>query len=79
MTQIPRLAMNDGYSIPQLGFGIWKVPVDNAATAVEQALRLGYPLIDGANLYPNEAGLGEGLRGSGAPREDGLLPTKLPP
>ena len=77
MTQIPRLAMNDGYSIPQLGFGIWKVPVDNAATAVEQALRLGYPLIDGAYLYLNEAGLGEGLRASGVPREDVFVTTKV--
>ena len=67
MTEILRLTFNDGYTMPQFGFGIWQVPEDIAAEAVEGALRLGYPLIDGAYLYLNEAGLGEGLRASGVP------------
>jgi len=77
MTDIPRLALNDGHTIPQFGFGIWHVPVDVTAKAVESALRLGYPLVDGAYLYDNEEGLGEGLRRSGVPRDDVFITTKV--
>ncbi len=77
MSQVPNLTMNDGHRIPQLGFGIWQVPNDIAAEAVENALRVGYRLIDGAYLYMNEEGLGEGLRASGVPREDVFVTTKV--
>ncbi|MCB1358813.1 MAG: aldo/keto reductase [Maritimibacter sp.] len=77
MTEILRLTFNDGYTMPQFGFGIWQVPEDIAAEAVEGALRLGYPLIDGAYLYLNEAGLGEGLRASGVPRDEVFVTTKV--
>jgi len=77
MTDIPHLRFHDGNSIPQLGFGIWQVPPEVAADAVESALRIGYRLIDGAYLYMNEAGLGEGLRRSGVPREDVFITTKV--
>jgi len=77
MTDIPRLRFHDGNSIPQLGFGIWQVPPTVAAEAVESALRVGYRLIDGAYLYMNEAGLGEGLKKSGVPREDVFITTKV--
>ncbi|HCQ65136.1 MAG TPA: oxidoreductase [Rhodobacteraceae bacterium] len=77
MTDIPRLRFHDGNSIPQLGFGIWQVPPTVAAEAVESALRVGYRLIDGAYLYMNEAGLGEGVKKSGVPREDVFITTKV--
>lgn len=77
MTDVPRLPLNDGTTIPQLGFGIWQVPPEIAADAVESALRTGYRLIDGAYLYLNEEGLGEGLRRSGVPREDVFITTKV--
>lgn len=77
MQEIPRLALHDGNSIPQLGFGIWQVPPAIAAEAVSNALKTGYRLIDGAYLYMNEAGLGEGLRASGVPREDVFITTKV--
>jgi len=77
MADIPQLTFNDGNTMPQFGFGIWQVPEDIAAEAVESALRLGYPLIDGAYLYLNEAGLGEGLRNSGVPRDDVFVTTKV--
>ncbi|SDI66324.1 aldo/keto reductase [Aliiruegeria lutimaris] len=77
MTKIPKITMNDGYTIPQFGFGIWEVPPAAAADAVESALRLGYPLIDGAYFYKNEEGLGEGLRRSGVAREDVFITTKV--
>jgi len=77
MADIPQLTFNDGNTMPQFGFGIWKVAPDVAANAVEGALRLGYPLIDGAYIYGNEAGLGEGLRTSGVPRDDVFVTTKV--
>ncbi|MDV7145794.1 aldo/keto reductase [Tropicimonas sp. TH_r6] len=77
MPNVPILTLNDGTRIPQLGFGIWQVPEDVAAEAVESALRIGYRLIDGAYLYMNEAGLGEGLRASGVPREEVFITTKV--
>lgn len=77
MDDIPRLTLHDGTSIPQLGFGIWQVPQDIAAEAVSNALITGYRLIDGAYLYMNEAGLGEGLRASGVPRSDVFITTKV--
>lgn len=77
MPDIPRLSLHDGNSIPQLGFGIWKVPQDIAADAVRSALETGYRLIDGAYLYMNEQGLGEGLRASGVPREEVFITTKV--
>ncbi len=77
MADIPRLAFNDGHSIPQFGFGIWRVPQDICAEAVASALGLGYRLIDGAYLYLNEKELGEGLRRSGVPRDEVFITTKV--
>lgn len=77
MTDIPRLKFHDGNSIPQLGFGIWQVATDIAADVVQSALETGYRLIDGAYLYDNEEGLGEGLRRSGVPREQVFITTKV--
>ncbi|MDJ1018465.1 MAG: aldo/keto reductase [Paracoccaceae bacterium] len=77
MTDVPSLGFHDGHSIPQLGFGIWQVSPDMAAEAVRNALQTGYRLIDGAYLYMNEAGLGEGLRASGVSREDVFITTKV--
>lgn len=77
MTDIPRLTFHDGRSMPQLGFGIWEVPPEITAGVVERALLTGYRLIDGAYLYHNEAGMGEGLRRSGIAREEVFLTTKV--
>ncbi|MFN3275821.1 MAG: aldo/keto reductase [Paracoccus sp. (in: a-proteobacteria)] len=76
MTQ-PMMALNDGNRMPQLGAGIWQI--NDAATpeAVAQALRIGYRLIDGAAAYGNERGLGEGVRGSGLPRGEVFVTSKL--
>jgi 2,5-diketo-D-gluconate reductase A len=72
-----RLRLNDGYSIPALGLGIWQVPADQTAATVATALQLGYRLVDGAAIYGNEAGLGEGLRSSGVPRDEVFVTTKV--
>ena len=73
----PRLSLNDGHSIPQLGFGLWQVPAAITAETTATALRLGYGLVDGAAIYGNEEGQGEGIRRSGLPREDIFVTTKV--
>jgi 2,5-diketo-D-gluconate reductase A len=72
-----RLRMNDGQTIPRLGLGIWQVPPAITAETVAAALKLGYRLVDGAAIYGNEEGLGEGVRQSGLPRDDVFVTTKV--
>lgn len=74
---IPSLPFHDGKSIPQLGFGLWQIPEDTTGQSVHQALGLGYRLLDGAAIYGNEVGQGEGLRLSGLPRCDVFVTTKV--
>lgn len=76
MTQ-PMLTLNDGRQMPQLGFGLWRVPAGITATTTKAALKLGYRLVDGAAIYGNEEGLGEGLRASGLPRDQVFVTTKV--
>lgn len=73
----PRLSLNDGRSIPQLGFGLWQVPAATTAATTATALRLGYRLVDGAAIYGNEEGQGEGIRQSGLPRDQVFVTTKV--
>ncbi|NHB76289.1 aldo/keto reductase [Rhodobacter calidifons] len=73
----PMLPLNDGRQIPQLGFGLWQVPAASTAETTATALKLGYRLVDGAAIYGNEVGLGEGVRASGLPREDIFVTTKV--
>ncbi|WUD78717.1 aldo/keto reductase [Streptomyces sp. NBC_00510] len=63
--------------MPQLGFGVWQVPDDEAATAVATALEAGYRSIDTAALYRNERGTGRAIAASGIPREELFVTTKL--
>ncbi len=72
-----RLRLNDGHMIPQLGLGIWQVPAETTATTVATALGMGYRLIDGAAIYGNEVGQGEGIRQSGLPRDEVFVTTKV--
>ena len=71
------ITLNNGLEIPQLGFGVWKVPDVEAETAVEQALVAGYRLIDTAKVYRNEVGVGKALATTTVPREDLFVTTKL--
>ncbi|MCX4704794.1 aldo/keto reductase [Streptomyces sp. NBC_01373] len=63
--------------MPQLGFGVWQVPDDEAEQAVTTALEAGYRSIDTAAIYGNEEGTGEAIAASGVPREDVFVTTKL--
>ncbi|MEU8861927.1 aldo/keto reductase [Streptomyces umbrinus] len=63
--------------MPQLGFGVWQVPDDEAERAVATALEAGYRSIDTAAIYGNEKGTGRGLASSGVARKDLFVTTKL--
>ncbi|MFD2685157.1 aldo/keto reductase [Streptomyces phyllanthi] len=63
--------------MPQLGFGVWQVPDDEAETAVSTALEAGYRSIDTAAIYGNEEGTGKAINASGIPRQDLFVTTKL--
>ncbi|WP_139286087.1 aldo/keto reductase [Tsukamurella tyrosinosolvens] len=71
------MKLNNGTSIPQLGFGVWQVPDDGARDAVAEALRVGYRSIDTAKVYENEAGTGGAIAESGLARDEVFLTTKL--
>jgi diketogulonate reductase-like aldo/keto reductase len=77
MPAIPAIALNDGRSMPQLGFGVWQVPNHEATVIVREALDAGYRSIDTAAIYGNEEGVGEALRAASVPREELFITTKL--
>ncbi len=74
---VPTIALNDGTSIPQLGFGVFQVPPDETAQTVSTALEVGYRHIDTAQMYQNEAGVGEAISSSGLSRDDLYVTSKL--
>ncbi|MDX2375870.1 aldo/keto reductase [Microbacterium sp. LRZ72] len=74
---IPALRLNSGHDIPQLGYGVFKVPADDTARAVGEALALGYRHIDTAAVYGNEEGVGAAIAASGIPRDELFVTTKL--
>ena len=74
---VPPIALNDGRSIPQLGFGVWRLQQAQTPALVGTALGSGYRSIDTAAAYGNEAGVGRGLRETVVPRPDVFVTTKL--
>ncbi|WP_166867118.1 aldo/keto reductase [Salinibacterium sp. ZJ70] len=74
---VPGITLNTGHEIPQVGLGTWPLDDAQAADAVAAAAELGYRHIDTATKYGNEAGVGEGIRRSGIPREEFFITTKL--
>jgi 2,5-diketo-D-gluconate reductase A len=71
------LDLNDGRSIPQLGYGVFQVPPAETARLVTTALEAGYRHIDTAQGYQNEAGVGEAVSSSGIARDEIFITTKL--
>lgn len=76
-SKVPPIILNNGVEMPQLGFGVWQVPDDEAERAVATALETGYRSIDTAAIYGNEEGTGKAIVTSGVPREDIFVTTKL--
>lgn len=77
MSAIPDITLNDGNTIPALGFGVYQIPPEDTATAVRHALEIGYRHIDTAQMYRNEQGVGQGLRDAGIDRRDVYITSKL--
>lgn len=77
MTDVPMLPMNTGAPIPQLGFGVFQIDPDETRAAVRAAFEVGYRHIDTAQMYRNEAGVGEAFRDSGLDRAEVFITTKL--
>ena len=74
---VPSIQLNDGHSIPQLGFGVFLVDPDEAERIVSDALEVGYRHIDTAAAYGNEKGVGRAIEKSGIPRDELFITTKL--
>ncbi len=71
------VSLANGVEVPVLGLGTWLMDNDEAAAAVEAALKLGYRHVDTAQAYGNEAGVGRGIAASGIAREDVFVTTKV--
>ncbi len=65
MNAVPNITLNDGNTIPQLGFGVFQIEPENTVEAVSEALEIGYRHIDTAEMYGNEREVGEAIRASG--------------
>jgi diketogulonate reductase-like aldo/keto reductase len=75
--QIPALTLNDGVTMPQLGFGVFQVPPTDTAAAVTKAFEFGYRHVDTAAIYRNEAEVGEAIAASDLARDELFVTTKL--
>ena len=74
---VPDITLNNAVSIPQLGFGVFQIPPDQTKDATALALQVGYRHIDTAEMYRNEAGVGEAVRASGIDRSEIFVTSKL--
>ena len=76
-TMTGTVTLNDGTTIPQLGFGTFQVPPEDTAATVATALEVGYRHIDTAQGYQNEEGVGQAIASSGIPRDEIYVTSKL--
>ena len=77
MTAVPQITLNNGQSIPQLGFGVFQIEPKDTVEAVSTALQAGYRHIDTAEMYGNEKEVGEAVAKSGLNRADVFVTSKL--
>jgi 2,5-diketo-D-gluconate reductase A len=77
LTAVPQITLNNGRSIPQLGFGVFQIEPKDTAEAVSTALQAGYRHIDTAEMYGNEREVGEAVAKSGLDRADIFVTSKL--
>ncbi|MGB8002259.1 MAG: aldo/keto reductase [Anaerobacillus sp.] len=75
---IPEITLNDGLTLPVIGFGTYKLNGNDGATAITSAIDRGYRLIDTAYNYENEGTVGEAIRRSSVPRNELRVTSKLP-
>ena len=72
------MTLNDGLTLPAIGFGTYKLNGNEGANAIQSAIDVGYRLIDTAYNYENEGTVGEAVRRSSIPREELRITSKLP-
>lgn len=75
--EVPTVKLNTGAEIPVIGFGTWGLQARQGSSAVLEAFKAGYRLIDTAMIYDNEKEVGEAIRASGLHRKDIFVTTKL--
>ena len=69
--------LNNGLEMPVLGYGVFQTPPEETERCVREALEVGYRLIDTAQAYGNEEGVGAAVRASGVPREEVFITSKI--
>src|SRR5450631_2244845 len=74
---VPALTLNDGHTIPQLGFGVFQIPPAETVAATALALEVGYRHVDTAEMYGNEREVGEAVARSGLDRSEVFMTSKL--
>jgi 2,5-diketo-D-gluconate reductase A len=77
LTAVPQIALNNGQSIPQLGFGVFQIEPKDTFEAASTAFQVGYRHIDTAEMYGNEKEVGEAVAKSGLDRADVFVTSKL--
>ncbi|GAB3300664.1 aldo/keto reductase [Parasphingorhabdus pacifica] len=75
--RVPDITLNTGARMPQLGFGVYRIPAQEVVEPVRTALDAGYRSIDTATAYRNEAGVGRAIAESGLARKELFVTTKL--
>lgn len=78
MTTIPKITLNDGLTLPAIGFGTYRLNGSAGVNTILSAIDTGYRLLDSAFNYENEGAVGEAVRRSSVPREQLLVTSKLP-
>jgi 2,5-diketo-D-gluconate reductase A len=78
MAHIPTYDLNDGTTIPAIGFGTYPLRGDDGTEAIRAAIESGYRLVDTAVNYDNEVEVGEAIRRSGVPRDELVVASKIP-
>ena len=76
---VPARALANGVEMPVLGYGVFQTPPEETERCVREALEIGYRLIDTAQAYGNEEGVGAALRDCGLDHQDVFLTTKVAP
>jgi 2,5-diketo-D-gluconate reductase A len=77
MSDVPKITLNDGNTIPQLGLGVFQVDPSETVQTVLKALEVGYRHIDTAEMYQNEQQVGDAVKQSGVDRADIFITSKL--
>lgn len=72
-----KVTLNNGVEMPQIGYGVFQVSPDECERCVSDALKAGYRMIDTAQAYHNEEGVGAAVKKSGIPREELFLVSKI--